>query len=372
MSIATESRAALRELIDTLEEIDARWAGEEWNLFSPDDVVGAHRNLMHLLEGGLVGHFEYDPLNPQFRRIVTPSRKFTGDNADALYFDAPVTDAGQYRVVGEMDGAVYVSITIEAGTESGSMGTGTAGVINSEMFDVNDGRFELFLGGEPRDRNWLPLDNASRITVRYYWEEEESVAADLSREPQIVIEPLHEVAPAAPPSDASVAAGMRRVSEFLRARTLGMLPMAQREQPEFVSIVPNEFPPPVKPGAFALAAFDAAYSMAPYYLEDHQALVITGKWPECIFANVVLWNRFQQSYDFVTRQISRNRKQTELQADGGFRMIIAHRDPGLPNWIDTQGTPLGLVFWRFMLPEGEIETPQAEVVDFADIALSTG
>jgi len=31
-------------------------------------------------------------------------------------------------------------------------------------------------------------------------------------------------------------------------------------------------------------------------------------------------------------------------------MILAHRDPGLPNWIDTEGRPFGLVFWRFMLP----------------------
>jgi hypothetical protein len=28
-----------------------------------------------------------------------------------------------------------------------------------------------------------------------------------------------------------------------------------------------------------------------------------------------------------------------------------------------------MVFWRFMLPEGEIETPKAEVVPFAEIAV---
>ena len=49
-------------------------------------------------------------------------------------------------------------------------------------------------------------------------------------------------------------------------------------------------------------------------------------------------------------------------ADGSFRIVIAHRDPGVPNWLDTEGRPFGLVFWRYFLPTGPIETPQAEVV----------
>ena len=74
-----------------------------------------------------------------------------------------------------------------------------------------------------------------------------------------------------------------------------------------------------------------------------------------------------QTYDFANRPVSRNRAQTTLERDGSFRMILAHRDPGLPNWIDTEGRPFGLVFWRFMLPEGEIETPRAEVVPFDQV-----
>ena len=46
--------------------------------------------------------------------------------------------------------------------------------------------------------------------------------------------------------------------------------------------------------------------------------------------------------------------------------MIAHRDPGVPNWLDTEGRPFGLVFWRFFLPEGEIDTPQAEVVKLSE------
>jgi hypothetical protein len=74
-----------------------------------------------------------------------------------------------------------------------------------------------------------------------------------------------------------------------------------------------------------------------------------------------------QMLDYANRRVSLNRKQTKLEPDGSFRIVLAHRDPGHPNWIDTEGRPFGLVFWRFMLPEGEIETPHAEVIPLAQL-----
>jgi len=107
--------------------------------------------------------------------------------------------------------------------------------------------------------------------------------------------------------------------------------------------------------------------MAPFFINSDEALVITGRWSECRFGNVCLWNRFQQTYDYVNRSISLNRAQTRLEADGSFKIIIAHEDPGLPNWIDTEGNLFGLVFWRVFLVEGEVETPRATAVKLADL-----
>jgi hypothetical protein len=117
----------------------------------------------------------------------------------------------------------------------------------------------------------------------------------------------------------------------------------------------------------AFSAMDIAYTMAPYLLGPDKALVITGRFPECKFANVCLWNRYIQSYDYNNRRISLNRKQTRLEADGSYRIVIAHEDPGVPNWIDTEGRPFGMVYWRFLMPEGDVETPAAEVVDVASL-----
>jgi hypothetical protein len=97
-------------------------------------------------------------------------------------------------------------------------------------------------------------------------------------------------------------------------------------------------------------------------------MVMTGRWPaSCRCASVSLWNRHMQTYDYAHRNASLNRKQTRLEADGSFRMVLAHEDPGVANWLDTEGRAIGLIFWRFMLPEGDVETPRVEIVPFAEV-----
>ena len=366
----TESRRALHELLETLREVDERWASPEWNLHSADDIVGAHRALMHYLQWGLVGLFERNPAAPRFHRIVDPDRKLLGDNPDAIYFDAPVSTGHTYRVTGETKGAAYVSITVESGAAWGSMDNQVVGVLNDTSFDIDaEGRFEILLGGEPQDRNWLALPSESgSISTRHYFEDATHAAADPERVPAMRIEVIGD-SPTPPPrpSDATVAAGIRRVAGLVRELTVDRPPTGQSQPRSWISRVPNEFPPPGKPGDLGLAAFDAAYAMAPFLIGPDEALVIRARWPQCRYANVCLWNRHLQSLDYASRPISLNRTQTTADADGRFTAVIAHTDPGVPNWLDTEGRPFGIVYWRFMLPEGDIETPQAELVPLAEL-----
>jgi hypothetical protein len=365
----SESRAAFNDLLDTLREAADRYAGPEWGLATPDDMAGGLRVLANLLEGGLVGHFDDDPRQPVFRQIVTSTRKSMGDNADAIYFDAAVSSQYSYRVRGRMAGAVYVSFTVEVGAADAGFPQRTGGVLNDTQFDVDaDGRFEIYFGGTPRDRNWMALDpDASQITTRHYWEQERSPAVPPCPDVALEIEVLEDLPPLPPPNDATVAAGLRRVERYIRSRSLEQTRPGEGDQPSFVSREPNVFPKPSTPGEHALAAFDASYSMAPYVLAPDEALVMTGRWPTCRCANVSLWNRHLQTYDYAHRRVSFNRAQTKLEGDGSFTIVIAHEDPGVPNWLDTEGRPFGMVFWRFFLPEGDVETPQAKVVKLSDL-----
>jgi hypothetical protein len=267
---------------------------------------------------------------------------------------------------------VYVSFTVEAGAGDGAFPTGTVGVINDEAFELgDDGSFELTLGGARRDGAWLALaPDASRVTVRHYWEQVTSPLMPPMPSLGLSIELVDGEVPAAPvpTDDASLAADVRRLATYVRQRTIDTMPRpGEGEPPPFVSREPHVFPPPVPPGAHALAAADAAYSMSPYLLGPEEALVIRARWPRCRCANVSLWNRQLQTFDYLRSPVSRNRATTTVGDDGWFEVVIAHRDPGVANWLDTQGRAFGLVFWRFLLPEGPIDTPQAQVVPIGDL-----
>jgi hypothetical protein len=137
------------------------------------------------------------------------------------------------------------------------------------------------------------------------------------------------------------------------------------KMPPFISREVNRFAPPnqtIGNRAVGFGAADNVYLMTNYELAPDEALIMRGRFPKCRFANVVLFNQFGQTYDFVNRRISLNRRQTRNETDGSFRMVLAHRDPGLPNWLDTEGRRKGQIFWRFQLAEEKIEPIQTEIV----------
>ena len=358
------SRDAYVHLLDTLRAVGDRFAGDEWAVTDPTDVAETLKAILVHLGTAVETQFDDDPANPMFRQIVTPWRKSLGDNADAVYHDARIDPRGDYVVRGNTGGAVYVSFTVEAGAEDGSFPTGTVGVLNDADFDVAaDGSFTFRVGGPDAD---LPLaPDASRLTVRHYWEQVEPPGTPPGPHLDLTMELVGgEVAPPPrAPTDVSIARDIERLATYVLSRTIDtIMKPGEGEPPDFVSRVPHVFPAPVEPGAHALAAADAAYSMAPYLLGPDEALVIEAAWPECRCANVNLWNRQMQTFDYLRHRTALNRASTtDIGDDGTFTVVVAHEDPGVANWLDTEGRPFGLVFWRYMLPEGPIATPTAEV-----------
>jgi hypothetical protein len=367
----TESRAAWGELMALLTEADVRYLGAEWGIERPSDVADGHRFLMHALHSGIELWLEADPLRPRTTRIVSPTLKLLGDNPDAVYYAAPIDPAHRYRVRGNTGGAVYTSLTIEGGNRDGHYPKRVAATLNDTQFDVaDDGSFEVLLGPGESGRNRLALEpDAGTLTTRHYFENETSAANDPKVGVKLDVEPLEPMPPPPTPDDASIAASIRRVANYFRGVTLDQPPPGAQPDLPWVSRVPNQFEQPQKwgTGDGGFGAVDNAYGMAPYLVLPGQALVIEGRWPRARFGNVVLWNRFMQTYDYAHRQVSLNRRQTVLERDGSFRMVIAHEDPGHPNWIDAEGRPSGLVFWRFQLPEEEIQTPVAKLVPVSEV-----
>jgi len=375
-AMGPESRAAFAELLALLAEAERRMLSEEWNLRMPQDVIDGHRLLLHLLAAGIDLHLEGDPERPVFRPIVAPHRKFLGDNPDAHYFFTVLRGDRRYRIRGNLAGAVYTSFTFQAADTNGPAGITAAR--NHRDFDVApDGSYELEVGPGASGRNGIALDEKTvSVTTRHYFENVVSAQLDPDLRVPLAIEPLEPVPPAPPQTDAVSAERIRAAARFFRDNTLGMPARDPAQQPAWVSVVPNQLgTPALQEGRKDLSAWhavDNAYSMGPFVLRPDEALVMEGRLPRCSFANVVLWNRWMASFEYRGQRVSLNRKQMHLGENGRYRIVIAARDPGVPNWLATEGRPTGTVFWRFQLPEEAPERPEARVVALADVAKNPG
>jgi hypothetical protein len=363
---------AYRDLAATLVEIEAKYIGPERGMHTPEERAAGRFLVANALQHAFQCWFEADPRRPLFQRWLSPTKKLLGDNPDALYYGAIVAPALSYRIRGNVQGACYTSFAVEAGARDGHLSKGVIATLNDDQFDVAaDGSYELVASAEPRDRNWLPLPKeAGAITTRHYWEWERSVAADPTFHVPLWIEPVQPPSPEPPLDDAAIAAGIQRVIRFVRGATIDFPDLPPEVMPAWVSKVVNRFDNSAYAESNAeigYAAVDNAYLQTRYALGPDQALVMRGRFPRCRFANVVLWNHRLQTPPYRYRRVSLNRRQTRCERDGSFRMVVAHRDPGVPNWIDAAGLPTGMIFWRFLLPEEPIPPIEAEVVDVGSL-----
>jgi hypothetical protein len=371
-SDGSDSGAAMQELREVLGQLEAAFATDAWGLRGPMDQAEARRLVMFHLHHAIEVYFEPSPERPAWKRFVTPEKKLLGDNPDAIYYASPVSADYAYRIRGNVARATYTSFTVEVGGAGGSNPTGLGATLNDTEFKrARNGDYEIIASAtKPERGNWLRLDpGASSLSTRHYYETKHSIAADQLHHIPLAIDRMDSSAPPPPPSDASVAAGIHRVTSFLRT-TVFPARRDPTQLPPWVSLVPNEFPPPKKDDSntqVGFAAKDNVYSMAPFVLAPDEALVIRGRFPKCRFANVVLWNRHTHTFDYRYRRTSLNRKQTTLERDGSFKIVLAASDPGVPNWLDTEGRPSGSVFWRFQLPEGEIAPLDTSVVKAAEV-----
>ncbi len=363
-----ESRRALHGLLAALAEIDRDHLGADRGIREPADVATGIRFLLHLLGGGLDLALDADPRRPEFRPTMSAGRRFYGDNPDAIYQSTTIDPALAYRIRGNTTGAVYTSFTVEGG---GSLDTRyppgrVVSSLNDTKFGVaSDGSYDLIASVEPRPGPgaWLPLaPDACSIVTRHYFEGD--VPVDRRLAIPIEIEPidpgtnaaLSSIGPSVGPSavpgvdDAAVANGIRRVENFVRGLSLDY----GKNGPaiDFASREPNRFGAPSGwTGEAGQGPVDQSNLWAPFELAKGDALVIEGRFPRCRFGNLVVWNRHLQSLGRPGTRASLNRRQTRLEADGRFRIVVAHEDPGVPNWLDTGGVQKGVVFVRCLLPE---------------------
>ena len=373
----SKARTAMRGLLEAIRGVEDKLLTAERG-FTTEELAEAERSLAHILYTGLDFWLEAKPHRPVFRPYVTPTRKLLGCNPDSVYFFAPIQDNKSYRITGNLAAAVFTSFTIEQGSQEGHAARGSSAALSDLDMEVNgDGSYEIIVSRDkPASGNWLELKPGSgQITTRHYHESRQNIASVPGRVVPINLEVI-DPDPLMPyGGDEETAKHLEWVANYVRehsAMTFNKTSPEMAKKLGWVSLEPNEF---AAPGQFASATGDTAYgnahawyASARYELEPDEALIIKGRFPGCRFANVVLWNQFMQSYDFVNRQISLNRNQIEYEKDGSFKMVVAHEDPGVPNWLDTEGRSTGQIYWRYVFPTQTPQRVKTKVVKLASLS----
>jgi hypothetical protein len=76
---------------------------------------------------------------------------------------------------------------------------------------------------------------------------------------------------------------------------------------------------------------------------------------------------FQPSMDYLYRPVSYTPSRTKVDSDGKVRLVMAHKDPGFHNWLDTSGLEQGMVVNRNSGAD-HITVFRTQVVKHADLA----
>jgi hypothetical protein len=306
-----------------------------------------------------------DTRYPAVHRFCNPTRKLGGDCADFIYEQVWIDGESIYRISGERGTARFLNITVQGPRPDGP------GVLHEPFGDVPEanlfgadivtapaGGIEVYVGGEPRDVNWLPTTAGSRkLFIRQGFDRWDETPARLR------IERVDMDSPRPVPTPGTMIEAMAWAGDFLTG--------AMSDWPEFPFTYggvdadhPNRFPAAAEGGADAKRG--RAASNMYWELGADEALIIE------FDAHPGLWmltnmGAFFTSMDYLYRPVSYTPSRTAVDGDGKVRLVLAHRDPGYQNWLDTQGFQRGNVTYRHML-EGEPVALGTRLVKHADLA----
>jgi len=125
---------------------------------------------------------------------------------------------------------------------------------------------------------------------------------------------------------------------------------------------PNTFLPPLDGTAMGAAAENRPV-IGSWKLAPDEALIIEVTPPKGLYWGYSLGNVWWETIDYGNRQSSLNGFQAVVDDDGKVRVVVAHQDPGVANWLDTAGHSEGPIILRCVRTESA-PVPETRVVPF--------
>jgi hypothetical protein len=319
---------------------------------TPLDRAEGYRYLTRLVREMLYSTIENaDPDRPRFHELDRV--KIGADNPDNVYLSANIRGDRTYRITGTRGTISYFSIGSKANryAKDGTMAS-TGELSDRDLVVDADGTVEIIASAIPQDKNWLPLapDSTGLVVRQTYLDRGAETPGHWH---------IERIDAPAPPGELDP----EFLKKALKRAALGVHGTAATFAywtEKFMSR-PNELPD-FGQDMFQRAGGDPEifYLHGYWTLEPGQAWVIETDVPDCPYWNFQLGNWWMESFDHE-RAITVNKHTARLDGDR-LTIVVAARDPGWGNWIDTCGHATGTALLRW-LGAATHPIPKCRVVD---------
>jgi hypothetical protein len=282
------------------------------------------------------------------------------DNPDYVYCNATLDPRVDYLLRGALGDAHMIGF----GTFSGALGT-EAGLIRDGYLDSqsllldDEDRFEIVLSQREHPGNWLPMGpdtNTLNARLTFLRRAEQTQAPlELIRQGAL---------PSPPPLDpAQFSRGLERVGSVLGGTVRQFLGWTADFEAH-----PHEVRE-IDPKLLSVAQGDPStrYHYSYWEIAEDEAFVVDLEPPACEYWNLQIGNHWLESFDFMSFNTHVNLETAVADDQGRVRVVIARRDPGVPNWLDTAGHARGGLALRWVGAAGVPET-RSRVMPISDLS----
>jgi len=289
-----------------------------------------------------------------------------GTSADLFHVCASVHGRHTYRLFGRI-GDLKVMVMQVFNTILG--GPGQKQVGNTDLAKMADshGNFELILSATVHKGNWIPLDPSSDFNflfIRRFFDDWYGDRGTLDIE--LLDGPVDN-------KDRDEAAMARRI--LLAADSLiflvekwniGIYDLYLSHnggRKNSVAVVPGS-----EIASDSAGSPSTIYTWGVFDINEDEALIIEMEVPRAAFWSLQIQDVWTKPINYLNHQSDINQRHAAIDRDGKFRAVICLTDPGVANWLDTDGHKEGTIVGRAYIAQAKPATPVVKLIKLKDLS----
>jgi hypothetical protein len=293
------------------------------------------------------------------------SHTLGGTSADLYHVTVAVDGRHTYRLFGRV-GDLKVLVMQVFNTILG--GTGYKQVVDADLAKMADadGNFEAILSATPHEGNWIRLDGSSDfnfIFIRRFFDDWYGDRGTLDIE--LLDGPIDN-------KDLDEAAIARRILfaadallflvEKWNIGVYNIYLNANKGKKNSVAVVPGS-----QIASDTAGSPSTVYTWGIFDIQEDEALILEYDEPQATFWSLQVQDVWTKPINYLDHQSDINQKRAVIDSDGKFRAVICLNDPGVANWLDTDGHKEGTIVGRAYHSRTTPPTPKVTLTKAKDV-----